>query len=115
MADSILTSIKKALGLDEDYIAFDPDILLFINSVLANLNQIGVGPVDGFQIEDKTVTWDDFLGDDPRLNNVKALVYTKVRLMFDPPATSFAIEAIENIARELEVRIYTAVEVEKHQ
>jgi hypothetical protein len=113
VADSILTSVKKVLGLDEDYIAFDPDVTLFINSVLATLNQVGAGPVDGFQIEDKSSTWDELLGADPRLNNVKSYVYLKVRMLFDPPATSFAIAAIEAMAKELEFRIYTTAEVDK--
>lgn len=108
---SILTTVKKSLGLIESDTTFDADILLFINSVLANLNQIGVGPENGFQIEDNTATWESFLGTDPRLNNVKAYVYLKVRLLFDPPATSFAIDAIKSQAGELEYRIYTAREV----
>lgn len=95
----------------EDYEVFDPDILLFTNSVLANLNQIGVGPDVGFQIEDKDATWEDFLGTDPRLNNVKAYVHIKVRLLFDAPATSFAIAALESQAKELEFRIYMTAEV----
>lgn len=112
MASSILTTVKKSLGLPEDYSAFDPDVILFINSVLANLNQIGVGPTDGFAIEDNVATWESFLqGSDPRLNNVKAYVYLKVRLLFDPPATSFAITAMESQAKELEFRIYTTAEV----
>lgn len=115
MEGSILTTVKKALGLDEAYTAFDLDITLYINSVLSILNQIGVGPVNGFQIEDKSVTWDELLGSDPRLNNVKAYVILKVRMIFDPPATSFAIAAIENNAKELEYRIYTSAEVEKWQ
>lgn len=115
MIASILTSVKKSLGLEDDYEAFDPDILMFTNSILATLNQIGVGPVDGFQIEDKAATWDEFLGSDPRLNNIKAYVYLKVQLLFDPPATSFAIECKKDMARELEVRIYTASEVKKWQ
>lgn len=115
MATSILTSVKKALGIAELYTPFDADILLHTNSVLSNLNQIGVGPVDGFQIEDSAATWEDFLGDDPRLNNVKTYVYGKVRLIFDPPATSFAIQAMENVNKELETRIYIAREVEKWQ
>lgn len=111
MATSILTSVKKTLGIDEMYTAFDPDILLYINSVLANLNQIGVGEDAGFQIEDKVATWESFLGADPRLNNVKAYVSLKVRLLFDPPATSFAIAAFEAQAKEIEYRIYTTAEV----
>lgn len=112
---SILTTVKKSLGLADADTSFDSDILLYINSVLSTLNQIGVGPDDGFQIEDKTATWESFLGTDPRLNNVKVYVHLKVRLLFDPPATSFAIAAIENQAKELEYRIYTAREVAKWQ
>lgn len=113
--DSILNTVKKSLGIDADYAAFDTDILMFTNAVLANLNQIGVGPDNGFQIEDADATWDELLGSDPRLNNVKAWVYLKVRLLFDPPATSFGIAAMENMAKELEYRIYTTAEVEKWQ
>lgn len=115
MEDSILTTVKKTLGLDEAYTAFDLDITLHINSILSNLNQIGVGPVNGFQIEDESTTWGDFLGDDPRLNNVKSFMYLKVRMLFDPPATSFAIDAFERNAKELEYRIYTTMEVDKWQ
>lgn len=110
---SILTSIKKALGIDESYTVFDPDILMHINSTLATLNQIGVGPVNGFEIEDKDATWDDLLGSDPRRNFVKTWMYSKVRLIFDPPATSFAIQAVNDVIKELEFRIYTFEEVEK--
>lgn len=110
---SILTSVKKALGLDESYEAFDPEIIMHINSVFSNLNQIGVGPETGFQIEDKDATWDDLLAGELRLNNVKTWVYSKVRLIFDPPATSFAISAQQELIKELEFRIYMFSEVEK--
>jgi hypothetical protein len=113
VADSILTSVKKALGIDEGYTAFDVDILMHINSVLATLNQIGVGPENGFQIEDASATWDDLLAGDSRLNSVKSWVYLKVRLIFDPPATSFGIQAVEAQAKEFETRIYLASEAEK--
>lgn len=112
---SILTTVKKNLGLEEEDTSFDGDILLFTNSVLSNLNQIGVGPARGFYIEDESATWDELLDQDPRLNNVKAFVYLKVRMLFDPPATSFAIAAMESQAKELEYRIYTVMEVDKWQ
>lgn len=105
MTASILTSVKKNLGLEEADTSFDVDITMYINSTFSTLHQLGVGPENGFQIEDKTATWDALLGTDPRLNNVKAFVYLKVRQIFDPPATSFAIESFERIARELEWRI----------
>lgn len=115
MNASILISVKKSLGVDDGYNAFDADILMFINSVLSTLNQIGVGPENGFRIEDEAATWDELLDGDNRLNNVQTYVHLKVRLLFDPPATSFAIAAIQEQARELEVRIYSVMEVEKWQ
>lgn len=113
MAGSILTDVKKALGITEDYTAFDLDIQMHINSVLSALTQIGVGPETGFQIEDKTATWDDLLGGDARFNMVKTWVYSKVRLIFDPPSTSFAIAAQQEVIKELEFRIYMVSEVDK--
>lgn len=113
MADSILTTTKKSLGLEEDDTSFDRDILTFINTVLATLNQIGVGPESGFWIGDKSATWDNLLGTDPRLNFVQSYVYLKVRLLFDPPTTSFTIDAMDKIATELEVRIYLLLEADK--
>lgn len=105
MADSILDSVKQVLGVEEDYTAFDIDILMHINTAFATLNQIGIGPDAGFMIEDASATWDQFLGDDPRLNSVKTYIYLKVRLIFDPPATSFVINAIEKQIEELEWRL----------
>ena len=113
MATSILSTVKKSLGLVEDDTSFDTEVILFTNSVLATLNQIGVGPETGFQIEDAGATWDDLLGADSRLNFVQSYVHIKVKLLFDPPATSFAIKAMETIASELESRISTVREVDK--
>jgi hypothetical protein len=103
--DSILTSTKKVLGIDESYTAFDVDILMHINSVFVTLNQLGVGPAVGFAIEDETTTWDAFLGTDLRLNNVKSYIYLRVRMLFDPPATSYLIEAMKTQILELEYRM----------
>ena len=110
MTTSILTDVKKALGLEENYTAFDPDILMHINSVLSAVTQIGVGPENGFMIEDKAATWDELLNGDPRFNLVKSYIYIKVRLLFDPPATSFAIEALKSQAAEFEFRMYVTAE-----
>lgn len=107
MIASILTSTKKVLGIEEGYEAFDEDILMHINSVFSTLNQLGIGPSDGFEVEDKDATWDSFLGDDLRLKSVKSYTYLRVRLMFDPPATSFAINAMQEQIKELEWRINT--------
>lgn len=102
---SILTSIKKGLGLVESYEAFDADILMHINMALSTLNQLGVGPDAGFRITDKNATWEAFLGTDPRWDMVQSYVLLKVRLIFDPPATSFTIAAFEKQLEELTWRI----------
>lgn len=114
MSDSILTSTKKVLGIEEDYTPFDLDILMHINSALATLNQLGVGPEEGFSIEDETETWSDFLGDDPRLNSVKTYVYLKTRFAFDPPGTSYLINAIQKQIEELEWRLNVVREIDTY-
>lgn len=111
MSASILTTVKKALGIDASYEAFDPDILIHINSVLFSLWQMGVGPSVGFTVEDASATWDNFLDGDMIINAVKPYMYMKVRLAFDPPATSFVIEAVNNQIAELENRIHIQREV----
>lgn len=105
MAGSILTETKKVLGIEEDYTAFDPDITMHINSVFATLNQLGIGPEGGYAIVDKTDTWDAFIGTNVKYNSVKTYMYLKVRIFFDPPATSFGIEAIKKQADEFEWRL----------
>lgn len=105
MDDSILKTIKKLLGLPEDYDAFDQDLIIHINSVFSNLHQLGVSPPEGFYIEDDKAEWADFFNPGLPLHNVKTLVYLKVRLIFDPPATSFGITAIENVVKEQEWRL----------
>lgn len=105
MDESILNSIKKLLGITEDYTHFDADIVMHINTILATLNQLGIGPENGFAIEDEDAEWKDLLGDDTRLNLVKSYVHLKVRLLFDPPLSSSVLEAINNSIKELEWRI----------
>lgn len=108
--NSILTSIKKMLGVDEEYDCFDTDIILHINSVLMILTQLGVGPSEGFIITDKTVTWEDFLKDTKKLESVKSYVYLKVKLLFDPPLSSAVMDATNSLIRELEWRLNVAGE-----
>ena len=105
MTDSILNSIKKILGLDPLYTAFDLDILMHINTVFTTLNQLGIGPENGFAIEDDQATWVSFLGTDPRFNSVKTYVYLRVRMLFDPPTTSYLISAMKEQVSELEWRL----------
>lgn len=103
--DSILTSIKKLLGITEEYEHFDPDIIIHINSAFMILNQLGVGPEEGFAIEDKSATWDEFIPSGSNLEAVKTYVHLKVKLMFDPPLSSTVIEAIKSQINELEWRL----------
>lgn len=106
MDQSILNNVKKILGIAADYDAFDLDIMLHINAVFATLQQLGIGPVEGFMIEDDTTTWDAFLVDDPTLlNPVKAYICLRVRLLFDPPQTSFLIESFNKQIEQLEWRL----------
>lgn len=103
--DSILNTIKKTLSIEEECTDFDQELILHINSVFSVLTQLGVGPEDGFFIEDETETWDDFMDDMKKIQMVKTYIGLKVRLLFDPPTTSFAIESIKNAATEYEWRL----------
>lgn len=105
--DSILGSIKKILGIADGDESFDVDIVIHINSVFARLHQLGIGPDEGFFIEDDTATWDTFLDGDPRLNNVKTYVYLRVRMLFDPPASSYHTQAAKEQIEQLEYLINT--------
>jgi hypothetical protein len=105
METSILTGTKKILGLAEDYTAFDHDVITHINTAFSTLTQLGVGPAEGFMIEDDTAVWTDFIIDDLQYNSVKTYVYLRVRMLFDPPGTSFVITALNEQIKELEWRL----------
>lgn len=104
---SILDDIKKILGIDSEDTSFDTDILLHINSVFSTLTQLGIGPEDGFAIEDATSEWDDFIETDPKTNFLKTYIYLRVRLLFDPPQTSYLIDSMNKQLREFEWRLNT--------
>jgi hypothetical protein len=105
MEDSILISTKKILGVSEDYTVFDLDITTHINAAFSILHQLGI-PEDGFYIEDETALWSEIPDVVPtQLNLIKTYVYLKVRSIFDPPGTSFLIEATNNQLREYEWRL----------
>ena len=110
METSILTSIKKLLGVAEDYTEFDEDIMTNINSVFLNLTQLGVGPEEGFMIKDDTAEWEDFINDSIQLQAVKTYIYLKVKLLFDPPLSSSVTESINRTIAELEWRLNVAVD-----
>lgn len=108
--ESILTSIKKLLGIAQEYDHFDADIIMHINSVLMTLAQIGVGPPEGFRIEDDTSTWNELLQGATNLDAVKSYIHLKVKLLFDPPSNSSVIEAMNNMIKEFEWRLNVAAE-----
>lgn len=110
--DSILTSIKKLLGISEEYVQFDDDIIMHINTAFLNLHQLGVGPTEGFSISDNTAVWEDFVEIDSKLplNAVKSYVYLKVKLLFDPPLSSAVVESTNRMISELEWRLCVAAE-----
>lgn len=107
--DSILTSVKKLLGIQENYTNFDADIIMHINTVFAALNQLGVGPERGFMIDDATSTWDKYITN-YNINMVKSYMYLRVRLLFDPPTSSVLMESMNRSIAELEWRLNVEVD-----
>lgn len=109
MEESILTSIKKLLGIAEEYTNFDTDLIIHINSAFMILDQLGVGPEEGFTIEDGDSIWSDFISES-NLELIKSYVYMKVRLMFDPPSSSALIESMNRQISEFEWRLHVAAD-----
>lgn len=110
MEDSILNNLKPILSVEVDDDSFDNDIITHTNSVFSTLHQIGIGPEAGFMIEDDSATWEEYFGGDTlidsiQLNAVKTYMYLRVRLLFDPPTTSYHIAALEKQKEELETRL----------
>ena len=108
--DSILTSVKKMLGIAEDCRDFDADIIMHINTVFMILNQLGVGPSTYFTIEDDIPTWSDFIPDGQNLEMVKSYMYMKVRLLFDPSASSTVMQSMNQAISEMEWRLNVSVD-----
>ena len=113
MNESILTSIKAQLGIQEEYTAFDQQLIMHINSVLMLLKQLGVGPISGFTISDNTATWNDFLSSDKNLEATKSYVGMRVRMLFDPPTTSIVAESMNRMINEFEWRLNSEAESEE--
>lgn len=109
--DSILDNTKKLLGIDKDDTSFDTDIIILINSSIISLSQMGIGPPNGFVVANKDDIWNDWLGVSTiNLEGVKTYLYLKIKLIFDPPANSTVIEALNKNLSELEFRMMLAVE-----
>lgn len=114
MDNSILNTVKKAVGLMPEYDAFDDVLIMHINSVFMILSQVGVGPKNGFRIEDASDEWDDYLTDETEnLEAVKSYICLKVRLLFDPPSSSTHMQAIKDSVSEFEWRLNIEAEESK--
>lgn len=106
MEQSILKSTKQILGIGPDDDSFDLDVLTYVNGAFSTLSDLGVGPAAGFVIEDETTVWTDFIADDgEQLAKVKIYVYLNVRLIFDPPATSYVLDALQKQLEECSWRL----------
>lgn len=108
--DSILNTIKKMIGFDPEYEAFDIDLIVHINSSFSVLNQLGLGPVSGFSISNAESLWSDYSTQPTVIEMAKQYIYYKTKLAFDPPASSSAANAIQTAISELEWRINIQVE-----
>lgn len=104
---SILTSTKKILNVAPDDDSFDLDIITHINNAFSVLHDLGVGPLEGFVIEDDTAQWDSYSDDLVQLSQVKTAVYLRVRLLFDPPTSGYLLDALKEVLRETEWRLNT--------
>lgn len=105
VSESILLSVKKMLGLDKDYDVFDPELIIHINTVFGTLHQLGVGPEDQFRITGDSEVWSDFTTEGEQTDEVKSYVYLRVRLLFDPPSSSFVLSSFKEQLQELEWRL----------
>lgn len=113
MGNSILNTTKKILGLGSEYTAFDLDIITFINTALSTLTQLGVGPSESIQITDAEDEWSELEVDKATLNIVKTYIFLRVRLLFDPPSTSYLIESSKKQLEEYEWRLNTFREIKQ--
>lgn len=100
MSDSILDTVKQALLIPVDYDVFDPQVVMYINSAFSALNQIGLGPEEGFVVTDNTQLWSQFIGNEKRIENLKVYVCVRARLLFDPPTTAYLVEALQGEAEQ---------------
>ena len=103
--ETILNTIKKLLGIQQEYEYFDEDIMIHIKTAFASLNQLGVGPAEGFYMDDKTALWDDYITS-INMQMIKSYIYLKVRILFDPPTSSVLMDSMNRSIAELEWRLY---------
>lgn len=103
--ESILDEVKKTLGINQEVTVFDNEIKIYINSALATLSQLGIGPVEGWEIQDATDEWSDFIAEDLHLNPIKTYVHLRTKMLFDPPTNSWMTVAMKEQIEQLEWRL----------
>ena len=114
--DSILETVKNLIGVASECADFDTNIMVHINSAIMTLRQIGIGPQNGFSVRDSSLTWIDYINDVNLYESVKDYIYLKVKIVFDPPTSSYVLEAMKEQIKELEWRLQTEKEeIEKER
>lgn len=108
--DSILITIKKMLGISAECSHFDTDVTININSSIGTLRQLGIGPNYGFVVKSDKETWEDYLGNDTKLESVKLYIFLKSKIVFDPPQSSIVMDCYKEQIRELEWRLNRQVD-----
>jgi hypothetical protein len=108
--DSILNTVKKALDVELDYMGFDDQLVTAINTALFDLNQLGIGPTEGFSITGSDEIWTDLIGEAKNIESVKSYVGLKVKLLFDPPSSSFVLDSIDKTITQLGWRLMVQVD-----
>lgn len=103
--DSILASVKLQLGISPAETCFDESLIMNINSVFAILQQLGVGPSGGYAIQSVENTWNEFLANVDQIEMVKSYMYLKVKILFDPSASSVVMDAYNRLIGEFEWRL----------
>ena len=103
--ESILDSVKKLLGFDASYTAFDLDIIMLINAVFGSLQEMGAGPDTALTISDNTILWSAFSDLPEFLGLVQMYVFLSVKMAFDPPTGRFGLDAMEKMIAQYEWRI----------
>lgn len=111
---SILDDVKKMLNIPPEDDSFDTDIIIDVNSAFSTLNQLGVGPNEGFHIVDKNTVWNDYIDDSILLEHIKTFIYLKVKMIFDPPLNGSIMQSFERQLGEIEWRIHTRIESQKN-
>lgn len=106
--NTVLEDVRKVIGGDMIDPHFDQELCMHINSVLVGLRQIGVKT--GTNIVNDETLWSELVPNIIDVESIKTWLGLKVRLIFDPPTSSYVSSAIEENLRELEFRIQLEVD-----